>query len=119
MNINALYQSFENIKGSKNGTSSITFKILNDETLQLCYTCVVHYATEQSERSQVAREEQIAKSMLSDAIKIASKEYKEITKEALKTKVVRAFDDHEIISASAHNPRKIAYYKYFMDIAVS
>jgi hypothetical protein len=118
MNFNALGQALEACKGSKDGTTSITSKILSDDKIYLCYTCVVHYASEASFREQTTRESDRAKGMLKDAVKIISKEYKSITKKDLVTKTLGENDSIEVIQSVAHNPRKVAYYRYNVTISV-
>jgi len=119
MDYNALGQALESCKGSKDGTTSITSKILGTDRVNLCYTCVVHYAGEASFRAQTAREADRAKAMLKDAVKTVAKEYKGYTKKDLTTKVINESDDIEIIQATAHNPRRVAYYRYHLLISVA
>jgi hypothetical protein len=120
MNINALGQALECCKGSKDGTTAIISKILNNgESLELTYVCVVHYASEFSFASQSSVERDRAKSLLKDAVKKISKEYKAICKQELKTKVESASDSVEIISATFNHPRKSAYYKYHLFLTIS
>ena len=114
MNYNALGQALETCKGSKDGTTSITSKIIGTNGLELCYTCVVHYASEASFRQQTTRESERAKAMLRDA-----KEYKSLSGDELSTKVTTENDQIEIIQATAHNPRRIAYYRYRILLSVS
>lgn len=118
MDYNALGQALETCKGSKDGTTSITSKILSSDRVDLCYTCVVHFASEASFRQQVGRETDRAKAILKDAVKQISKEYKGITKKDLATKVFNESDSIEIIQATAYNPRRIAYYRYHLLISV-
>jgi len=119
MNYNALGQALETCKGSKDGTTSITSKIIGTDGLELCYTCVVHYASETSFRQQTARESERAKAMLRDATKTIAKEYKSLTGDDISTKVTNENDQIEIIQATAHNPRRIAYYRYRILLSVS
>lgn len=119
MDYNALGQALETCKGSKDGTTSITSKILGADRVNLCYTCVVHYASEASFRAQTVRESDRAKAMLKDAVKQVTKEYKTYTKKDLATKVIKEHDDIEIIQATAHNPRRVAYYRYNLLISVA
>jgi len=119
MNYNALGQALETCKGSRDGTTSITSKIIGTQGLELCYTCVVHYASETSFRQQTSREADRAKAMLKDAIKSIAKEYKALSGEEIKTKITNENDEIEIIQATAHNPRRIAYYRYRVLITVN
>jgi len=118
MDYNALGQALETCKGSKDGTTSITSKILGEDRVDLCYTCVVHFASEASFRQQAGRELDRAKAMLKDAVKQISKEYKSYTKKDLTTKVLNESDEIEIIQATAHNPRRVAYYRYRLLLSV-
>jgi hypothetical protein len=117
---NHLAQALECCKGSKDGTTSITYKILGNDSVELCYTCVVNFASEASFRSQQSRELDRAKEMIKDATKIVKKEFKSLTREELQMKVVQGSesDSIEIISATAHNPRRIAYYRFRTVFAV-
>lgn len=119
MDYNALGQALETCKGSKDGTTSITSKILGTDKVDLCYTCVVHFASEASFRQQVGRESDRAKAMLKDAVKQVTKEYKGFTKKDLTSKVLNESDDIEIIHATAHNPRRVAYYRYHLLLSVA
>lgn len=121
MNYNHLAQALECCKGSKDGTTSITYKILGNNNVELCYTCVVHFASEHSFRAQQARETDRAKAMLRDATKVVKKEFKSISGEELNLKQVTGSenDSIEIIQATAHNPRRIAYYRFRTTFAVS
>ena len=56
--------------------------------------------------------------MLKDAVKKVSKEYKSICKEELVTSIVSQNDEIEMIQATAHNPRRIAYYRYHLFLSV-
>ena len=114
MNYNHLAQALECCKGSRDGTTSITYKILGTNNVELCYTCVVHFASEASFRSQQERELDRAKAMLRDAVKIIKKEFKSLSREELTLKTIAGSesDSIEIIQATAHNPRRIAYYRF-------
>ena len=57
--------------------------------------------------------------MLKDAVKQVTKEYKGATKKDLTTKVLNESDDIEIIQATAHNPRRVAYYRYHLLLSVA
>lgn len=118
MDYNALGQALECCKGSKDGTTSINSKILGADRIDMCYTCVVHFASEASFRAQVSRETDRAKAMLKDAVKKVSKEYKSICKEELVTSIVSQNDEIEMIQATAHNPRRIACYRYHLFLSV-
>jgi hypothetical protein len=121
MNYSHLAQALDCCKGSKDGTTSISYKILGDGSVELCYTCVVHFASESSFRSQQARELDRAKSMLREATKLVKKEFKSISGDELNLKKVAGSenDSIEIIQATAHNPRRIAYFRFRATFAVN
>jgi len=121
MDYNHLAQALECCKGSKDGTTSITYKILGSDTVELCYTCVVHFASEASFRSQQDRENDRAKAMLRDALNVVKKEFKSLTKNELLVKQIKGseHDSIEIIQATAHNPRRVAYYRFKTSFTVS
>ena len=116
MNFNALGQALESCKGSKDGVTSISSKIINENSVELCYTCVVHFAAEQAFRNQLVVETHRAKSMLKEAVKSVSKEYKSLAKADLTTKTLKESDDIEIIQVST--TRKVAYYRYRLLLSV-
>lgn len=116
MNYNALGQAFESHKGSKDGTTSVSYKIINENSVDVCYTCVVHFASEIPFRNQLSGETHRAKSVLKETVKAVAKDYKTITKNELTTKVLKESDDIEIIQSS--NTRKVAYYRYHLLISV-
>jgi len=121
MNYNHLAQALECCKGSKDGTTSITYKILGGDNVELCYTCVVHFASEHSFRAQQERETDRAKAMLREATKMVKKEFKSISGSELNLKQIAGSenDSIEIIQATAHNPRRIAYYRFRTSFSVT
>lgn len=117
MKVNILGNVLEGIKGSKDGTCSITSKLLGNR-LELCYTCIVHFASEDSLRSQVGRETDRAKSMLKDAISTIKSRYSDDADESITMKEIKSHDGIEMLQATSHNPRRICYYRYYTTLEV-
>jgi hypothetical protein len=111
--LNCLAQCLELIKGSKNGTESITYKFIGEGQMMLTYTSIVNFANENALRPQVARESERSISMLDDALKFVKKNYKDSCGKALKCKELSTNDNIEVISTTFHSPRKVAYYRRF------
>ena len=109
--INCLAQCLEGIKGSTNGTESITYKFPGEGRLMLTYTTVVHIASDLGLQSQVRRESEASISKINDAVKTVKASYKEANKKALKVKEISTDDNIEVISTTFHSPRKVAYYR--------
>jgi hypothetical protein len=118
MKVNILGNVLEGIKGSKDGTCSITSKLLGNR-LELCYTCVVHFASESSLRSQVVKESDRAKAMLKDAISTIKTRYGDDSGEKIVLKEIKSHDGIEMLQATRHSDRKICYYRYFTSLEVS
>ena len=112
--IDCLAQCLENIKGSTNGTESITYKFPGEGRLMLTYTTVVHIASDASIQAQTRKEAERSISKINDAIKIVKASYKDLNKKALKVKEFSTDDNIEIISTTFHSPRKVAYYRRFV-----
>ena len=109
--INCLAQCLEAIKGSKNGTESITYKLYGENNMMLTFVTVVHIASDKSLQIQTMKESERSISMINDAMKKVKSSYKESSGKALKIKEISTDDSVEIISTTFHSPRKTAYYK--------
>tara|TARA_A100000164_G_C21927299_1_gene783777 strand:+ start:1878 stop:2261 length:384 start_codon:yes stop_codon:yes gene_type:complete len=95
---------------SASGTSSIKYSLAGD-ILTLKFTRIVHFAGEQSLRSQVDKYTDEAVDVLGKYLTEVKKIYKEVSGEALKLKDVRSDDDVEMVSMNNMSPRKVAYYR--------
>lgn len=112
--INCLAQCLEQIKGSKSGTESITYKFQGDDRLLLTYVTITHIASDASMQLQIARESERSIDMVNDAMKTVKKMYKDGCGKTLKVKEVSTDDLVEVISTTFHSARKVAYYKRFV-----
>ena len=115
--LSALMQSFELVKGSTDGQHSVSPKMLGNN-LQVTYISVVHFAEERSMREQVKRETERSVQVVNDAMKKVNDKYREITGKGPKLKEVRTSDNVEIISATATSPRRIAYYRRYVEFEI-
>lgn len=115
--LSALAQSFQDVIGSPDGRQSVSYKFIG-ETLQVTYMSVVHFAEERSMREQVNRETERSVQTVNDAVKKVNDRFKEITGKGAKLKEVRSTDNVEIISATATSPRRIAYYRRYVEFEV-
>ena len=101
-------------KANKNLTYS-----LQGEVLTLKYTTIVHFASESSLHTQARSLADESMQFLNSAVKQIKEEFKLQTGETIKVSEVANRDDIELISATSNSPRKIAYYKRFVDLKVS
>jgi hypothetical protein len=69
-------------------------------------------------RPQVTRESERSLAILKDAVKRVSDRFKELASESVKLKELMTNDSFEVIVAVAHNPRKVGYYRRFVDLEV-
>ena len=115
--VNAMGQALEELRGSTDGTTSITSNFTGDR-LRLTYTSVVHYTGPEGMRPQVTRESERSIAILGDAVKKVGARFKELASESVKLKEISTNDSFEIIVATAHSPRKVGYYRRFVDLEV-
>ncbi|HIK66911.1 MAG TPA: hypothetical protein EYF95_02935 [Flavobacteriales bacterium] len=97
-------------EGSPTGKQSVTYSLHGDQLI-LKFVTVVHFAEERSLQLQVARITDEAVQILGGTLSNLKSHFKERAGETLKIKEIDNRDDIELISASAHSPRKIAYYR--------
>jgi hypothetical protein len=115
--LSAIAQAFQDVVGSPDGKQSVNYKFLGDN-LQVTYMSTVYFAEERSMREQVRRETERSVMTINDAMKKMNDRYKEITGKGAKLKEVRSTDNLEIISATATSPRRIAYYRRYVDFEI-
>lgn len=115
--LSALAQSFQGVCGSPDGQQSIGYKFIGNN-VQVIYTSVVYFASEQSMREQVVRETERSVQLVNIAMKKVNESYKEIVGKGPKLKEVKSSDNVEIVSATASSPRKIAYYRRYVEFEV-
>ena len=97
-------------QSSPDGSWSLKCKQVG-ENLQLNYTTIVHFASENSLRQQVTRCAEEATQRIDAYLAQLKKAFREETGKTLKTTVGRTNDDVELISATSNSLRKIAYYR--------
>jgi hypothetical protein len=114
---NAMGQALEELRGSTDGTTSITSNFTGDR-LRLTYTSVVHYTGPEGMRPQLVRESDRSLSILKDAVKKVGVRFKELANESVKLKELSTNDSFEIIVSTASSPRKAGYYRRFVDLEV-
>jgi hypothetical protein len=100
-----------------NGHSGITYTLQGD-TLSLRFSTIVHFASERSMRDQVVVLADESMQRLQGALKILKNDFKDKTGDELKAKELSNRDDLELIQATSNSPRKIAYYRRFIDLQV-
>jgi len=115
--VNAMGQALEELRGSTDGTTSITSNFTGDR-LRLTYTSIVHYTGPEGMRPQVIRESERSIAILKDAVKKVGTRFKELASESVKLKELSTNDSFEIIVATAKSPRKVGYYRRFVDLEV-
>lgn len=112
--LSALAQSFQGVCGSPDGQQSIMYKFIGNN-VQVTYTSVVHFASEQSMHEQVVRETERSVQLVNIAMKKVNESYKEIVGKGPKLKEIKSSDNVEIVSATASSLRKIAYYRRYVE----
>jgi hypothetical protein len=106
-----LANALQGVEGSKDGNVSLTHRFYGD-IVEITYTSVVHFSEEQSLRLQTSREIDRSMQVINGSMKVVKENYKNISGgKNLTLKEQGTNDNIEIISATAHSPRKIAYYR--------
>jgi len=108
--LSILANSLQKVEGSRDGVSSITHKFYGN-ILEVTYTSVVHFSEENSMSLQVNREIDRSIQVINSAMKVVKENYSKSGNKSLKLVEEGTNDNVEIISATAHSPRKIAYYR--------
>ena len=84
---------------------------LHGSLLEIKYQTVVHYNSSDGLATQKKEHERESVDVLNQGIAEAKRQFREAAGRTLKLKEVSSADDVELISATANNPRKIAYYR--------
>ena len=115
---NAIGQILDSTWGKGgSGLGSVTHKMQND-ILVLQYQTVVTFASERSLSSQTGRLAEESVGLLSSVLTELKKKFKDITGNTLKVKEQLNKDSVELISATSISPRKLAYYRRFVELKV-
>ena len=99
------------------GHSGITYALQGD-VLSLRFSTIVHFASERSMRDQTVVLADESMQRLKGVLKILKSGFKDQTGGELTTKETSNRDDLELIQATSNSPRKIAYYRRFIDLQV-
>jgi hypothetical protein len=119
--INVLGNIFNTTFGRSSVTGAgygITAK-LHGSLLEIKYQTVVHYNSSDGLATQQKENERESVDVLNQGIAEAKRQFREASGRALKLKEVSSADDVELISATANNPRKIAYYRRHITFEIS
>ena len=85
--------------------------MLQGSEMVLRYTAIVHFAAESSLHQQVDALAHESNSLLSEAVKRVKTGFKDTAGSALKLTEMGNSDNIEMIQATAHSPRRVAYYR--------
>jgi replicative DNA helicase len=97
-------------KSSGDGTRSLTCALQQDEMI-IKYSTVVHFASEYALKQQVDRLVDESMQIIVGKLDHTRSQYKEVAGTTLKLEEISNSDSIEMVSASIHNPRKIAIYR--------
>ena len=100
---------------SGDGHSGITYALQND-VLSLRFSTIVHFASERSLRDQMVLLADESMQRLKNVVSELKKNCSEQTGDLLKLKEISNNDNVELIQATSNSPRKIAYYRRFLDL---
>ena len=95
---------------SKSGTYSLNYS-LDGDRLQLKYSTIVHFASEQSLQTQLGSLRERSMQLIDEGISKLKKNYRDKSDSTLKIKDMGGTDDIELISATSNSPRKVAYFR--------
>lgn len=112
--INALGQILDTTFGKSSTVKSATFSIktkMSGDQIHVMYTTITNIVADKPSRDQVREQERISEKLIDDFITQVKKDYKTATGSTLKLKKGDSTDEIEMISMSAYNPKKTAYYR--------
>ena len=102
----------------KNNTISIKAG-LSGEVLTLTYTTICNLPTDRVSVDMLKDEQKVAAKLLNEYVAKMKKEFRAQSKHALKMKKLHESDDIELISMSAYNPKRTAYYRMRVSYEIS
>ena len=91
---------------------------LQGDILVLRYQTIVHFASERALSLQTGQLAEESVQLLKDKITEIKKQFKDLTGNTLKLKEQLNRDAVDLIQASSLNPRKVAYYRRFVEFIV-
>jgi len=112
---NALGQILDSTWGSSGRGISHN---LQGDIFVLRYQTVVHFASEQALSLQTRQLAEESIELLKSRVSEVKKQFKDLTGNTLKLKEQLNRDSVELIQASSVNPRKVAYYRRFVEFIV-
>ena len=93
-----------------NSTYSISHS-LQGNILEIKYSTVVHFASEQSLQQQTLRLKDASAQLINETLANLKSAFRDAEGKTLKTEEIGGTDDLELLSATSNSPRKISYYK--------
>ena len=108
--VSALGQIFNHTFGYSSDTMKV-ISSLHGDSLVLKYIAVIQFAGEESMQEQIPKYEKEANDAIADALSQMKSSFKERIGRAIKATEEDRDTDVELISVSAHTPRKLAYYR--------
>jgi len=115
--VNILGQVFNHTFGYSSDTMKVTSS-LHGDSLVLKYIAIIQFASEESMQKQKSQFEKEANDALANALKQMKQEFKEKAERSIKVTEDSRDDSVELISVSAHSPRKLAYYRMNVHLKV-
>ena len=102
-------RSTTNLSGSPEW--SITCQLVNDTNVKLTYTTIVNLCATNSMHDDMRMHESTGVDLIEQCIKQIKSDYKELSGTNLKLKLVRHIPEIEMLSMSAYNPKRTAYFR--------
>jgi len=115
--ISVLGQVFNHTFGYSSETMKVTSS-LHGDSLILKYVAVIQFASESSMEQQKAQYEKEANDCIADALKKMKADFREKVGRSIKVTEDSRDDSVQLISVSAHSPRKLAYYRMNVHLKV-
>ena len=115
--VNVLGQVFNHTFGYSSDTMKVTSS-LHGNSLTLKYISIIQFASEESMQKQKAEYEKESVKVIADALKNMKDDFKEKAGRPIKVTEESRDDSVELVSVSAHSPRKLAYYRVNVRLTV-
>ncbi len=102
----------EEMKANKGGNATYSIShSLQGNILEIRYSTIVHFASEQSLQQQTLRLRDASAQLINETLANLKSAFRDAEGKTLKTEDVGGTDDLELIQATSNSPRKISYYK--------
>jgi hypothetical protein len=115
IDFNALGQAFDTTWGRsstpKTASYSVKFDFNGPDALTAKYAAVVNFSHEHEMVTMKRRYAEESGNVIDAVVSAVKKRYKSLTGSTIKMKEVGSDDSVEVISMSAHCPRRTAYYR--------